>query len=815
MNNASKSRLGEKVLLLLLLVTNVFLCNLITIYVPASVFGFSISKETLWILAASAALAVLLCASEKRRALGIGIFMFVAAVVVVLHIDKLTIDENMLECFVAFLTGEAESLREAAPVAEAFLMLYGVVGCLVLAVAYATKKNYSVWVIISAVELYFSIVVGRLPSAAALVSWALMMLYLRLSVVFLETEDRRVLLYEPLALVGLIVLGTVLPLVVTHRQYEESVENGRVRAFVRNINENGLNRLIEGITGRSDRDISLGVTGGKLSDGRVRITGKTQLVVALPKNSPQTYLRAYVGTEFSRDQWIYDEEDIADYMEIFGLKGSGFNSASYSFSLLSRLFYHADDARTERCRFPLYYASMTIMNKRAAKDYLYTPYCSMAEEGFSAESDGTWNSPARGERYFSSYIYNEQGLPNAAAFSELVTLRRSDFPAESGEMDAFFSYNERYTRFAERMYLGVPMSYRNALKDAVLRSGSLSEKIAHVQKYMTANYTYTLDPPANKSEKEQLLYFIEDSRQGYCQYYASVAVMLFRMMDVPARYVEGYVVPRKLIAGAGTTQKAQVAVWDADGVRNVETDFVTVEVSDQYAHAWAEIWIEGYGWYPIEVTYGYTDAVPLDYLEREFGQGNNEPITPSPGLTPGVGVTGPALPTKKPVPSIAPTKKPVQPTGAPVETDTNRRKRSPVLLIGAVVLLVLVLIVPVRYRILTLRRNRRISSSDSRTAAIAVYRELLRIGEEMGVTRRSSEADREFHARLIEALPSFGEELNGMVSIAVTEKAVFAKEGISREEFRLLHKYYRELRRAVLSKLRGIRRLKARYWKVL
>ena len=193
MNNASKNRLGEKVLLLLLLVTNVFLCNLITIYVPASVFGFSISKETLWILAASAALAVLLCASEKRRALGIGIFMLVAAVVVVLHIDKLTIDENMLECFVAFLTGEAESLREAAPVAEAFLMFYGVVGCLVLAVAYATKKNYSVWVIISAVELYFSIVVGRLPSAAALVSWALMMLYLRLSVVFLESEDRRVL----------------------------------------------------------------------------------------------------------------------------------------------------------------------------------------------------------------------------------------------------------------------------------------------------------------------------------------------------------------------------------------------------------------------------------------------------------------------------------------------------------------------------------------------------------------------------------------------------------------------------------------------
>ena len=46
-----------------------------------------------------------------------------------------------------------------------------------------------------------------------------------------------------------------------------------------------------------------------------------------------------------------------------------------------------------------------------------------------------------------------------------------------------------------------------------------------------------------------MLYFLSDSRRGYCMHYASAATLMLRALGVPARYVQGYTVQTELGGG--------------------------------------------------------------------------------------------------------------------------------------------------------------------------------------------------------------------------------------------------------------------------
>lgn len=80
-------------------------------------------------------------------------------------------------------------------------------------------------------------------------------------------------------------------------------------------------------------------------------------------------------------------------------------------------------------------------------------------------------------------------------------------------------------------------------------------------------------------------YFLFEAKEGYCIHFATTAVLMFRMYGIPSRYVEGYIAP------AGDFKK------DASGY--------TAEVTDERAHAWAEVFFPDFGWVPVESTPGY------------------------------------------------------------------------------------------------------------------------------------------------------------------------------------------------------------------
>ncbi len=89
-------------------------------------------------------------------------------------------------------------------------------------------------------------------------------------------------------------------------------------------------------------------------------------------------------------------------------------------------------------------------------------------------------------------------------------------------------------------------------------------------------FIYTLKPPTLGDE--WIDEFVMDTRRGFCGHFAGSFVFMMRVADIPARVVVGY----------------------QGGEYNRIGDYVAVHQFD--AHAWAEVWLPGLGWYRVDPT---------------------------------------------------------------------------------------------------------------------------------------------------------------------------------------------------------------------
>jgi len=108
------------------------------------------------------------------------------------------------------------------------------------------------------------------------------------------------------------------------------------------------------------------------------------------------------------------------------------------------------------------------------------------------------------------------------------------------------------------------------------------EKLKAIEEELSS-FTYSQNPgemPDMVDDGSGFLdYFLLDSKQGYCTYFATAFVLLARAEGIPARYVQGYCVP-------------------------ISSD-ESMTVTSAMAHAWPEVYLDGIGWVPFEPTPGY------------------------------------------------------------------------------------------------------------------------------------------------------------------------------------------------------------------
>ena len=97
-----------------------------------------------------------------------------------------------------------------------------------------------------------------------------------------------------------------------------------------------------------------------------------------------------------------------------------------------------------------------------------------------------------------------------------------------------------------------------------------------LQKFNTEEYFYTLEPPSLGSKPVDQ--FLFDTRQGFCEHYASAFALMMRAAGIPSRVVLGY----------------------QGGEINPMGQYMIVPQAD--AHAWTEVWLPDRGWYRVDPT---------------------------------------------------------------------------------------------------------------------------------------------------------------------------------------------------------------------
>ncbi|MBO0683327.1 MAG: transglutaminase domain-containing protein, partial [Candidatus Dormibacteraeota bacterium] len=99
-----------------------------------------------------------------------------------------------------------------------------------------------------------------------------------------------------------------------------------------------------------------------------------------------------------------------------------------------------------------------------------------------------------------------------------------------------------------------------------------------IETYLRANYNYTLTPNQPPRERDPISYFLFQTKEGYCEYFASAMGDLLRSLGIPTRLVNGY----------------------GPGSYNESLGKYVVRESD--AHTWVEVYFPSYGWIPFEPT---------------------------------------------------------------------------------------------------------------------------------------------------------------------------------------------------------------------
>lgn len=161
-------------------------------------------------------------------------------------------------------------------------------------------------------------------------------------------------------------------------------------------------------------------------------------------------------------------------------------------------------------------------------------------------------------------------------------------------------------------YLDVPEEYREDLVrfcmnhdiySAYLDGNDASDPVdtaRQIAALLDQYYEYDQTVEAPPEGEDPVYYFLLESHRGYCMHFASAATLMLRSLGIPARYVSGFTV--ESVAGQ------------------------SMAVPDRAAHAWVEVWVNGFGWYPVEVT----PAAAFAWYEQEDADLEDIPSDPAP-----------------------------------------------------------------------------------------------------------------------------------------------------------------------------------------
>lgn len=336
------------------------------------------------------------------------------------------------------------------------------------------------------------------------------------------------------------------------------------------------------------------VNHGKLGEnGNITFSNKTILTVTMPKTADTVYLKGFIGSVYTGKSW---EELSSDSLyELEQINGN------FTTNGMNSLLLSSYNLKMSGTSLPEY--SFSVTNVSAGNEYLYMPYNLVPESVSRYEiSDDTFVS--QGEKNWFGRIYDPSSLYSYRILLSSDWVIHSSSLAEDQDAYRSFVYEnyldvpDSFTAadevFTDEYYDFITHEYESTLseKSSLTNAVVFGRKLYYIKSWLRDNCSYNLEVGKLPSGKDFADYFITETREGSCSHFATAAVLLCRYAGIPARYVEGYVI-----------KPSDFNSEDSFG------SLSTVDVTDARAHAWAEVYIDGYGWYPMEFTSGYGNIV--------------------------------------------------------------------------------------------------------------------------------------------------------------------------------------------------------------
>ncbi len=299
------------------------------------------------------------------------------------------------------------------------------------------------------------------------------------------------------------------------------------------------------------------------------------------------YLRGFVGADLTSTTWMPLSH--SSYEGTWTGMYSWLNARDFDPQAQRAAF---DDEVDARMNTTTPTTPVDIQVTGADRKYVYAPTTTRTLTGASVDDaiDGPlWALGLRGPDSYSLQV------DEVVSSADSVVTPSWLLATDTGEDDTVsYSGSEAvYRAFVYENYLGLSDEDRALMEKLFydrttwnVEDPSASVVISRVRVMLSTLATYTDTPQNVPAGVDFASWFLEGQREGNSAYFATAAVLAFREQGIPARYVEGY----------------RASVTDAtpgeDGVEHLS-------LTSADAHAWVEVYLDGIGWSPVEVSPGF------------------------------------------------------------------------------------------------------------------------------------------------------------------------------------------------------------------
>lgn len=310
-------------------------------------------------------------------------------------------------------------------------------------------------------------------------------------------------------------------------------------------------------------------------------------------NQPQElYLRGFVGGEYDGTKW--SELPYSAYQGDY--EGMLRWLSNNNFSPISQysIYESINDEATGRTTG---YTRVNVENMGAYRKYVYLPSVAGAWE--KGQNNKDWNVESKS--FFGARRYQFQVPENVATADSQIPGNWLEMPS-GGQEEKYVQAESVYHSFAMDSYTDISDELKNKIQEKFFSGDKSAEEMnfdeltTQIRQVLRNSIHYSENPEELPADQDAVNWLLDGDKEGNAVAFASVAVMAYRAAGYPARYTEGY----------------HLSSLDAQAASEAGEKELTLTTKN--SHAWAEVYISGLGWMPVEVVPGlyvetYTDQL--------------------------------------------------------------------------------------------------------------------------------------------------------------------------------------------------------------